>query len=327
MYLLSYNKYLIRIHGLPHIETFDDLAIETRLSANLLRFCAYRANYLYKTYDLPKKSGGRRIIAQPARRLKAIQSWILRNILDKLSSSEFSYGFEKGSSILHNASPHVGSNYVLSLDLENFFPSIQANKVYTIFRSIGYNTKISAAFTNLCVFNNTLPQGAPTSPKLANLICLKLDARIYGYAGSKGIIYSRYADDITLSAQSLKKIEKMQRFIETIISDEGFVVNKKKTKVLGTKRKKEITGLVLSDDSIGIGREKYREIRSKLHHLFIGKNDDFTHINGLLAFVYDVDIKRYRKLYTYIENLKNRYNSSLAGEKINKSLLNKEKSN
>lgn len=319
-----YNKYLIRTLGLPHIETFNDLAIEIRLSVNLLRYCTYRTNYLYKSYEIPKKNGGSRTISQPARQLKAIQSWILRNILDKLYSSEHSYGFEKGSSILQNASPHIGSNYILTLDLKDFFPSITANRVYTIFRSIGYNTEIAAILTNLCVHKNALPQGAPTSPKLANLICLKLDTRIYGYAGSRGMIYSRYADDITLSAQSLKKIEKMKDFIETIIKDENLEINQNKTMILGTKRKKEITGLVLSDDSVGIGREKYREIRSKLHHLFTGKSDDFNHVNGLLSFIYDVDIKRYRKLYTYIGKLEKIYTSSLAINIINKKILKKE---
>lgn len=318
-----YNKYLIRTLGLPHIETFNDLAIEIRLSVNLLRYCTYRTEYLYKSYEIPKKSGGFRTISQPARQLKAIQSWILRNILDKLYSSEHSYGFEKGSSILQNASPHIGSNYILTLDLKDFFPSITANRVYTIFRSIGYNTKIAAILTNLCVHENSLPQGAPTSPKLANLICLKLDTRIYGYAGSRGMTYSRYADDITLSAQSLKKIEKTKNFIETIIKDENLELNQMKTMILGTKRKKEVTGLVLSDDSVGIGREKYREIRSKLHHLFTGKSDDFNHVNGLLSFIYDVDIKRYRKLYAYIGKLEKIYKSSPAINIINKKILKK----
>jgi len=77
-----------------------------------------------------------------------------------------------------------------------------------IFNSIGYNREISSLLTNLCVFKGRLPQGAPTSPKLANLVSAKLDARIHGYAGPKGIVYTRYADDITLSAQSVQKLEK-----------------------------------------------------------------------------------------------------------------------
>lgn len=319
----SNKKYLVRILGLPYIETIEDLSVETRLSVDLLVYSIYRSKYLYKTYCIPKKSGGYRTISQPSRTLKAIQSWILRNILDKLSSSEHSHGFEKGGSILHNASPHIGSNFILSLDLEDFFPSIKANKVYSIFKSLGYNSKISSALTNLCVFNGVLPQGAPTSPKLANLICFKLDSRIYGYAGPRGIVYSRYADDITLSAQSLKKIEKMKKFVETIIVEEDLSINEKKTKILGTRRRKEITGLVLTEDSIGIGRVKYREIRAKIHHLFTDKMEDYNYINGILSFVYDVDLKRYRKLYSYIEKLKTQYPNSLAIKNIRTNILQK----
>ncbi|WP_155395454.1 reverse transcriptase domain-containing protein [Photobacterium angustum] len=186
-----------------------------------------------------KKSGGFREIAQPCRELKAIQSWILRNILDKLNSSPYSKGFEKGKSILDNAQPHVGASYLLSLDLEDFFPSIGSYKVYGIFRSIGYNKEMSKLLTNLCTYHGYLPQGAPSSPKLANLTCSRLDARIHGYAGPKGITYTRYADDITLSGNTPLKIEKAKAFIGTIVREEGLNLNKNKTKICGTKRQKK----------------------------------------------------------------------------------------
>ncbi|WP_144980081.1 retron St85 family RNA-directed DNA polymerase [Halomonas sp. C22] len=310
------KKYGLKNLGLPAIETISDLANEIRLSDNKIRYLAYRAQHLYKVYSIPKKSGGSRLIAQPSRELKAVQGWILRNILDKLSASEHSKGFEKESSILDNAMPHVGANYVLTVDLQDFFPSIKANKVYSIFYSVGYNKLISSVLTSICTYDGRLLQGAPTSPKLANLICAKLDSRLSGYSGPLGIVYTRYADDITLSGQAARKIYKARDFINVIISSEGFKVNEKKTKICGTQRQKRITGLVVNENHAGIGRKRYREIRVKLHRLFVGKSDDYNHVNGFLSFVYDVDYKSYKKLFLYINNLKEKYPSSSAGLNI-----------
>lgn len=301
--------------------SLDDLANETRLSSKKIRYLSTTAKFHYKTYEIPKTSGKFRTITQPSRELKAVQSWILRHILDKLSSSTCSKGFEIGSSILDNAQPHIGSNYVLTVDLENFFPNVVPSKVFGVFSSLGYNREMCILFTNLCVFHQGLPQGAPTSPKLANLVCAKLDARIQGYAGPKGIVYTRYADDITLSAQTAQKIQKMKQFINTIISGEGFKINHSKTKVCGTKRQKKITGLVVSENSVGIGREKLREIRAKLHYLFTGKNDDYSHVNGLLSHTYSVDKKSYNKLYFYINNLKQKYPLSSAVNELNPKII------
>jgi len=308
--------YRLRNLGLPDIESIEDLADKTRLSLNKVKYISYRSRYLYKVYDVPKKSGKKRRIAQPNRELKAVQAWILRNILDKLSSSVHCKGFENGTSILDNAIPHVNSNYVLTVDLEDFFQSVKASSVYTIFRSIGYSKNISSILTNLCTFEGGLPQGAPTSPKLANLACAKLDYRVHGYAGQKGIVYTRYADDITLSAQTAKKIYKAKQFIGTIISNEGFAINRAKTRISGTQSQKKITGLILSENHVGIGRDKYREIRSKIHHLFVNRNDEYSHTNGLLSFVYSVDKKAYNKLYSYVKKLKDKYPKSGATQKL-----------
>lgn len=308
----SNNIYSLKNLGLPALKEIKDFASATRLSYRRITYLAYRAEHLYNTYDVLKKSGKKRTIAQPNRELKAVQAWILRNILDKLSSSPHSKGFDLGTSILENALPHQGANYILTLDLEDFFPSISANKVYQIFNSIGYNKEVSSLLTNLCVFKGGLPQGAPTSPKLANLVSIKLDTRIHGYTGPKGMVYTRYADDLTLSSQSVQKLEKTRHFIGTIITDEDLVINRSKTKLCGTKSQKKITGLILSQNNIGIGREKLREIRAKIHHLFTGKSDNYSHVNGLLAFTYGVDKKSYTKLYRFIDKMKTKYPSAEA---------------
>lgn len=314
--MTTQNIYRLRNLGLPAMKSIDDFASFSRLSPSKIRYLSISSQFLYKTYQVPKTNGSYRLIAQPSRDLKAVQAWILRNILDELSCSSYSKGFESGMSILDNAKPHIGSQYVLSIDLQDFFPSVAANKVYGVFSSVGYNKEMCVLLTNLCVFKGGLPQGAPTSPKLANLVCSKLDSRIQGYAGPKGITYTRYADDITLSSHSALKIQKAKAFLGTIISSEGFRINKSKTTISGVKKQKKITGLVLSEKDVGIGSLKYREMRAEIHHLFTGKNDNYQRINGLLSFVFSVDKKMYSRLHAYISSLAEKYPQSIPASKL-----------
>jgi RNA-directed DNA polymerase len=317
--MLSSGKiFQLKNFGLPVIQTVDDLAEHIRVSPQLIRYLSYRANFLYKTYAIPKKDGTSRTIAQPSRELKALQGWILRNILDKLSSSENCTGFEIGRSILDNATPHVGANFLLNVDLKDFFPSINASKVYRIFSSIGYNNTVASLLTNLTVYQGRLPQGAPTSPKLANLICLKLDSRIQGYAGPRGLVYTRYADDISLSGQTIKKIMNARSMLSTIVNSEGLEINSKKTELQGTMRRKEVTGLILTDSSVGIGREVARHIRAKIFHLFTGRSIAYSHVNGLLSYVYSVDKTTCRRLWIYIDKLTVRFPEASAAQNLNR---------
>jgi len=310
------RKYQLRMLGLPEIRNFLDFSNEIHISESAIKKYVAYAQHYYFTYEIPKKSGGVRLIAQPNRELKAIQSWILRHILDKLFISDASKGFQKGESIYDNAYPHIGANVILALDIDNFFPSIPANKVFWVFRSVGYGQKISSAFTSICTYKGSLPQGSPASPKIANLVCLKLDARIQGYAGKNGITYTRYADDISLSCQSIKKMEKARYVVQKIIKDENFLINKKKTRLMGLRKKKEVTGLVINQEKAVVGRHLYRILRAKIHHLFVGRSDNFSHVNGWLAFVYGVDNEAYRKLEGYIKSLKEKYPLSSARENI-----------
>ncbi|WP_307745797.1 retron St85 family RNA-directed DNA polymerase [uncultured Pantoea sp.] len=307
--------FLLRNLGIPVMSTLSDMSREMRLSTEILKSLIFRADHFYRVFDIKKKgkSKGARKICQPSRKLKALQAWILRNILDKVHSSPFSTGFEKGQSIKDNANPHVGANFMLNIDLEDFFPSISSNKVYTVFSSLGYNSTISSALTRICCYKQQLPQGSPASPKLANLVCLKLDYRIHGYAGRRGIIFTRYADDITLSAQTLKKIDKAKDFILSIIPNEDLVINKNKISVCGPRKQKKVTGLILSTSSVGIGREKYREVKSKIHYLSVGRSSDFNHVIGLLAFIKSVDEKNHRRLMNFAHKMMKKYKVNLPG--------------
>jgi len=297
------------MYGLPMIDSIGDLSEAIRLSKGLLYKMAKYSRKFYSVFEVPKKSGGSRTIAEPGRKLKAVQAWVLREILGPLRVSRACKGFEKRQSILDNALPHSRANAILCLDIEDFFPSVNVSRIYRIFRLIGYNRTTAGLLTSLCTLGGSLPQGAPSSPKLANLACLRLDARLLGYAGKRGIVYTRYADDLTFSAFSTVVLTRARWCIKQIVRDEGFALNERKARIAGPSRRRCVTGLVLSKAGVGIGRARLREIRSKVHQLSkipAAEVGDFAlnHVSGWLAFVKGVDQDRIGMLRDYIDKLR-----------------------
>ena len=309
------NRTSLRMYGLPLIDSLTELSEVMRLTKGLLYKMAKCNQRFYRVFDMPKKSGGTRRIAQPGRCLKAVQAWILRKILNRLKSSDACKGFQKGEGILNNALPHVRANAILSLDIENFFPSIRPNRVYRVFRNAGYGSTAAGLLTSLCTFEDGLPQGAPTSPKLSNLVCLRLDARLVGFAGKRGIIYTRYADDLTFSASRAQIVARALPVIRQIVQNEGFVLNEGKTRLAGPSRRRRVTGLVLNEHGVGIGTDRARILRSKIHHLskvelLAADPTKLNHIQGWLAFVRGVDRKRWKALTVYIDKMAQKYPDS-----------------
>jgi RNA-directed DNA polymerase len=304
--------------GLPVVQSLNDLSERTRISKNTIYQFSHNANKYYKTFTIPKKSGGLRVINQPSKNLKGLQSWILRNILDKLSVSNSCKGFEKGQSIVNNVSPHKGASTILTIDLKNFFPSINGKLIYSIFFSLGYNKFISTILTNICTINNCLPQGSPCSPKLANLVAWKLDLRLQGYIGKKGLTYTRYADDLTFSGLNPSKVVQTISTVRKIIESENFKINYRKMRIAGPAKSKIITGLTLYDDNFGIGRKKYKLLRSKIHHLTIEEEQTNTKllsdVKGWLAYLKNVDILRYKQAKSYIKELQRNHPTTLIKE-------------
>lgn len=205
--------------GLPNIYNLHDLYIRTHLSKGLLYKLSKRNNTYYRVFTIPKSSGGEREIAEPAKSMKAIQSWILANILSNLPLSPHATGFRNGYSILDNACKHEHNKYILCLDIDDFFPSIKYPLVYSIFRKLGYNNHICHILTSLCTFKERLPQGGITSPALSNLACYRLDCRISGYCGSRNITYTRYADDMTFSSMSWERLIGLKAMVQRIVQE------------------------------------------------------------------------------------------------------------
>jgi len=304
--------------GLPVIQSLDDFSIVTHISKYTIYQLSYHSGKYYKTYEIPKKSGGRRTICQPCKKLKGLQSWILVNILNKVEVSPSCKGFRKGSSTLDNATPHIGASTILNIDLKDFFPTITSKQVYNVFKTLGYNKLVSTIFTNICTFKERLPQGGPCSPMLANLTTWALDLRIQGYVGKKGISYTRYADDLSFSGLNPSKVVKIIPTIKKIIIDENFVVNHKKTRISSFARAKIVTGLIINEDSVGIGKQKYKVLRAKIHHLTLPVEQAnkvlFSHIEGWLSYLNGVDKKRFKKANKYIGELIQKYPKTIVSK-------------
>jgi len=301
--------------GLPVIQSIDDFSVVTHISKYTIYQLSHHSDKYYKKYEIPKKSGGKRTICQPSKKLKGLQSWILVNILNKIQVSPSCKGFRKGSTTLDNAVPHIGANTILNLDLKDFFPTVTKMQVYNVFKTIGYNKLIATVFTNICTFNNMLPQGGPCSPMLANLTTWTLDLRIQGYVGKRGISYTRYADDLSFSGLNPSKVVKIIPMIKTIIDDENFVVNHKKTRIASSARAKIVTGLVVNEDSVGIGKQKFKVLRAKIHHLTLPaeqKNEKLLyHVGGWLSYLNSVDKDRLKKAKKYISELTKKHPTTL----------------
>lgn len=296
--------YTQRLLSLPILQDLDDLATKTRLPKALLVKYIHDNERFYNSSYIKKKSKDLRHISNPNRELKAIQRWILRKILSSLSPSPYATGFIQKKSIIDNARPHRGNQYILSIDLKNFFTTVKASYVFSIFKSVGYASKLAYYLTSICTLNGALPQGAPTSPMLSNLVCLRMDERIGKYCENKALTYTRYADDITISGNKLAVIKKAWIIIKKIISEESFIVNKKKEMLSGPRSQRKVTGVIVTPE-VGIGRGKYNFYRKKIF-ILVKKNDTNMSdvVNGILAHVKSIDLAKYNKLNEYFIQIK-----------------------
>lgn len=303
------NKTVIESLGLPMLTCFDDLVENLSLSANLVYWLTKKdAKGRYKTFFIKKKDGSEREINAPSLSLKIVQRWILENILYKIKTSQYSYGFSKemrkGCPLVYCAEKHKNNLYILKLDLKNFYPSIKREKVYYAFSDIGYNTDVSNMLTNICVVNDRLPQGAVTSPYLANLICRKLDLRIAGYCNKRDIEYTRYADDLTFSCDDRDLLKRIYGMIKKIVEDEGFYLNQKKTVFMTPKNHKEVLGITVNDNLLKAPKKMKRDVRRMLHYeVATGDYALNDKIRGYISYIDSIEKNYKNKCINYLQNL------------------------
>ncbi len=294
--------------GLPLFEDIESLAEETRLTGKLLYFLTKDdAAGRYKSFSIPKKDGSFREINAPCLSLKILQRWVLENILYKTKVSRYSIGFvrgTKGSPLVRCAERHRNHLYILKMDLKNFFPSISRAKVFKQFILLGYNSYAANLLTNVCTLNGSLPQGAVTSPYLANLVCNHLDARIAGYCNKRDITYTRYADDMAFSCDNRDLLHKIYGMIKKIVEDEGFSINEKKTQFLTPKVHKEILGVTTNDGLIKASKELKHLIRAAIHYQIVtGDYSDNDKLRGYIAFVDSIEKNYKSKIINYVTKL------------------------
>ncbi len=230
----------------------------------------------YNTFEIPKKKGGSRKIQAPSADLLAVQKTLNRyfqaiyllvkpnEVHGFINKPE---GFEYCHSIVSNAKPHVNKKHVLNIDLKDFFPSISAKRVRQILvNQIGINdSQIADVLALLCTYQKSLPIGAPTSPVMSNFACLEMDKELVAYCLLKGIDYTRYADDLTFSSNEYLT-ETIIQVMRTIINKHDFTINEKKFRLLSSKSKQTVTGIIVNK-KVNVDRTYIRNIRALLHHI------------------------------------------------------------
>lgn len=227
----------------------------------------------YRAFSIRKKNGGKRIIHCPTDELKLVQRKIYEILLKPLPLSPFCHGFRGGFSTLSNATQHVDQQYVLNVDIKDFFPSITAARVKELLMD---NLELDILhidfLTKLITLNGQLPQGAPTSPYIANLVCRKLDINLAELCQNVGASYTRYADDLTFSGDPI--VPRLVPTIIQIVKQEGFQVARKKIRVYGKANRQIVTGLVVNSGVVTVPREIRRNLRAAFNNF--GKHKQTT---------------------------------------------------
>lgn len=258
----------------------------------------------YNTYYLPKKSGGKRIINCPGKNLKTIQRWILINYLDKLEVNKRANGFVKERGIKRNALFHLNKKYILTIDIKNFFPSITQKQVFETLNEHFKEKDFSLKIAKLCTYQRRLPQGAPTSPVLSNLVFKKIDDEIMQFCNSELINYSRYADDLTFSSDNKSSLQYLYKYLNDLLYKNNFNINKKKTRYLSGKGKMSITGISINTGIPKVNSKLKRKVRTELHHYIIkDQQQNLNKIAGYISFISSIEDDYFKKINDYIENL------------------------
>jgi len=242
-----------------------ELALYLGISPKLVSHMVLRPNRYYRAFEIQKKNGGRRVITAPRVFLKTIQRYILDCILSQIHPHSAAVGFRRGHNCGFGAHRHVGRRYVWNIDLADFFPTITKSQVFEVFRNIGYPNAAALFLSGLCCLERRLPQGAPTSPALANLVAQPLDLKLTSIAESASIVYTRYADDMTFSSANLISAA-FRGDVVYAIENHGFALNPTKTRLMGPAVRREVTGLTVNE-KVTIARHKRRKMRAYFHHI------------------------------------------------------------
>ncbi|PVZ78179.1 RNA-directed DNA polymerase [Serratia sp. S1B] len=262
--------------NLPVVFEIEHLANLIGIKYPEINNIIFGAKSFYRTFKIPKRRGGCRVIQSPYPSLLSCQKWIYNNILKKVQTHPCAYAYKENISIIHNASIHLNADFVLKLDLSDFFHSIPKSWVVNFFSELGYANNVSVALASLCCVNDSLPQGGVTSPALSNILVSSLDERLNRLAHTFDLSYSRYADDMVFSGKRIPAT--IIKYVTGIIESFGFAINDEKTKLLIKERQKIITGIDTTGPKLTLPRNRRREIKKAM--FFINKHGLVAHMNN-----------------------------------------------
>ena len=252
-----------------------DLSRRLRLTASSLQSAPVR----YNEFTIPKRSGGTRTILAPEPDLKELQRRLLHRLLARLKVHPAAKGFERRQSIVTNARPHVGSTAVVRMDIQDFFPSTATHRLREYFTAIGWDSEAVYLLLSWTTVDGGLPQGAPTSPRLSNLVNYEMDARLAGVAAKIGAVFTRYADDITFSFHTPAGRPPVAQAIwltKRIVAQYGYRLHhKRKLYIRRRHESQRVTGLVVND-KVALPRRTRRRLRAIEHHLVTGRPATMT---------------------------------------------------
>jgi hypothetical protein len=317
----------------PAIESAGALAEWLLLYPSELEWYADLKGLAYKTKRprighyhyrlLGKGSGSTRLIEAPKPTLKELQRRILAEILNKIPAHPASHGFLRGRSIKTYVGPHVGKRVVLKMDLQDFFANISGARIQTVFRTIGYPESVADLLGGICTNavrgygelyrRPHLPQGAPTSPALANLCAYRVDCRLAGLARSAGAEYTRYADDLALSGGEDFEdcVERFSTHVAAILEEEGFSVNHRKTRIMRQSVRQRLAGLT-ANQRVNVIRADFDRLKATLTNCVrlgaISQNHEGhplfrEHLEGRVGFVESINAAKGARLRRILDKI------------------------
>lgn len=285
----------------------DVISKSTGLRKSFIERVVHSAPYSYKKYTIPKKNGGVRVIHHPRKELKVVQRWIVEHVISDLPVHDSVYSYRKGRGIRLHAEIHKNNNYLLRLDLRNFFPSIRADDIYVLVKRYRETLKVKLSDDDikticriLCIHSAEqeglfLTIGAPSSPAISNAILYSLDLAVDQFCEKIAVKYTRYADDLYFSTNRpnvLTEVESHVRNQLKKLSNPTLLINEEKTVFTSRKRKRVVTGITLtSDNKLSIGREAKRRIKTEVFLLTKGQfpTENLANLKGRIAYFQSIE--------------------------------------
>lgn len=291
-----------------------------------IKLIAATASHRYKIYRIAKRTGGTREISHPAKELKSLQRWIADNVFDKMPVHGAVFSYRRGLGIRDHAELHKKQNYLVRIDVKDFFPSITDKDVVHLINDNRrrlpptFNTEDLRTICQLVCRNGCLTIGAPSSPVISNAVLYLFDKHWSSVCKQREIIYSRYADDIYLSTNVPNVLAGTYKEIRKDFANREWPklqINQKKVVFTSRKHNRNVTGLTLtSDRRISIGHDKKRWLRSEVYKFANGQlqEKEVSHLRGYLSYVKSVEP-------TFITNLRKKYGADVVRQIAHADLL------